>query len=310
MHMHAHDGDARSMRGLKLGAAVTFAYVLLALSAGLWAHSLALVSEAGHNLTDFLALLLSWLGVYLQTKPPTESKTWGYHRAGVLAAFINVLSLGVLTVLIVVEAFERFRQPVEVHTGPMLWVAMIGLTMNAGIAWSLMHGRRDVNIRAAFLHMVGDAISTALVIVGALLIRWTGAVVIDPALSLLIAAFIVWSGWDALKETLEILLEASPRGIRTDEVRQDLRGLEGVRDVHDMHIWSLGSAARALSCHIQIADIPPSESAGILERVRGLLADRYHIVHTTIQFENAACEIRDGCVLTVDPGHQHPGHAH
>jgi cobalt-zinc-cadmium efflux system protein len=319
MHMHAHDHDARSQRGLTLGAAVTLAYVLVALVAGLATHSLALLSEAGHNFTDFLALLLSWVGVYLLGKPPNESKTWGYHRAGVLAAFVNALTLGVITVLIVVEAVERFRHPVAVHTGPMFWVAIAGLLMNAAIAWSLLHGRSDVNVRAAFLHMVGDAVSTALVVVGALLIHWTGASIIDPLLSLVIAAFILWSGWDVLKESVEILLEASPRGVRSEDVARDLNNVEGVRSVHDMHIWSLGSAARALSCHIQIADIPPSQSAGILDRIRCLLADRYHIHHTTIQFENNVCDMSNGCVVSCRESHpeehshfhhHHHGHAH
>lgn len=162
-HSHVH-GDRASGKAagiLKLSAAVTLAYVLLALVMGLRAHSLALISEAGHNLTDFLALGLTWLGVYLQTKPPTARKTYGYHRAGVLAALINVVSLFVITALIVAEAIHRLRAPSLAAAGPMLWVAGVGLVMNGVISWWLEGGRRDVNMRAAFLHMYQFAARSA-----------------------------------------------------------------------------------------------------------------------------------------------------
>ncbi len=303
MHVHSH-GPASGRQGLilKAAAVATLGYVLLAFAAGLYAHSLALLSEAGHNLTDFLALIVSWVGVYLQSKPPTESKTFGYHRAGVLAALLNVVTLVVLTVFIVVGAIVRLQHPVAVATRPMLLVAAVGVLMNGVIAALLHRGKADVNVRGAFLHMVGDALSTALVIVGALVIAATGKVWVDPALSLLIAAFILWSSWGVLHETLNILLEGSPRGVATDQVCHALEAVEGVEEVHDMHIWSLGSQAHALSCHVRIADIPPSESDSILRCLQQLLADRYNIRHSTIQFENSACAISHGCVIPV---HEH-----
>lgn len=297
MHLHS-GGSGGERRRLQIGAAITLAYVLLALSAGVWAHSLALISEAGHNLTDFLALLLSWYGLYLAAKPADESRTYGYQRAGVVAAFLNVLTLFAVTVFIVVEAVERFRSPVHVHSGPMLVVGAIGVAMNAGIALSLRH-HHDVNLRAAFLHMVGDAVSTALVIVGGLVIAATGATIVDPLLSLIIAGFIAWTSWDVLHETLNILLEGTPRGVRPEEVASALKEVHGVENVHDMHIWSLGSHSHALSCHVCIADIPPSESEAILRSLQQRLAERYGILHTTFQFEYGLCALSEGCALPV-----------
>ncbi len=308
MHIHGSlNQPGRERQILILSAALTLLYVLAAFLTGLWSHSLALISEAGHNLTDFLALLLSWLGVYLQAKPPDASRTYGFHRAGVLAAFLNVLTLGGLTCVIIWNALARLRYPSQVHTGPMLAVAAAGVVLNTGIAFLLhpsgSHRQADVNMRAAFLHMLGDAVSTALVVVGALLIRWTGRDIIDPLLSLLIAAFILWSSWGVLLDTVNILLEATPRGVDADEVCHALESIPGVRSVHDLHIWSLASKSHALSAHIQIDDIPPSESGAILASCRQLLSKRYRILHTTIQFESAECEVQHGCVIPVTPPH-------
>lgn len=303
MHVHRHSGSEHTRTLLALSGLATLAYVIVAFLVGLRAHSLALVSEAGHNLTDFLALALAWLAVYLESKPPTPSKTFGYHRAGVLAALVNVASLAAITVLIVVEAIGRVRAPGAVATTPMFWVACAGLAMNLTIAALLPHGHADVNLRAAFLHMAGDALATGLVLVGALVIAHTGWTIVDPLLSFAIAALIVASGWSVLRDVLNILLEAAPAGIGTREVTGALAGIEGVLAVHDLHIWSLGSCAHALSAHIQIADIPPSESQAILERVQKLLAERFAVCHSTIQFESLLCDESGRCRMGM-PGAQ------
>lgn len=303
MHDHAHHGHAAAGRRTRaiitFSAVATLAYVVLAFVVGIEAHSLALLSEAGHNLTDFLALALTWVGVYFQSKPPTPDKSYGYHRAGVLTALANVVTLFVITALIVVEAVGRLRTPETVAAGAMLWVAVIGLVMNAVIAWLLEHGNHDVNIRAAFVHMLGDALAAALVIVAALVIQHTGWMIVDPLLSLAIAGLILLSGWDVLRETLNILLEGTPRGMRPDQVAAALSGVEGVRSVHDLHIWSLGSQAHALSAHVRIADIPPSASESIRARLCALLEERYHIGHATLQFEAGECA---GCELGKGSG--------
>ncbi|MGH9466272.1 MAG: cation diffusion facilitator family transporter [Terriglobales bacterium] len=295
-HAHGHGGAGRHTRlFLTLSAIATLAYVVLAFVVGLQAHSLALLSEAGHNLTDFLALALTWVGVYFATKPPTTSKTFGFERAGVMTALVNVVALFVITVLIIVEAIVRLRTPEAVATGPMLWVAIVGLVMNTAIAWFLEHGREDVNLRAAFVHMVGDACATALVIVGAVVIANTGWTLVDPVLSLVIAALIFASGWGIFRDTMNILLEGAPRGVKAEQVRADLAGIEGVEAVHDLHIWSLGSQSHALSAHVRIADVQVSASEILRSKLAALLDERYHIHHATLQFETtAACQ---GCSM-------------
>ncbi len=296
--MHTHGPmTGRGSAALRIGAALTLGYVLFTLVVGIWGHSLALISESAHNLTDFLALVLSWLAVYLQSKPADQNRTFGYHRAGVLAAFLNVLTLLVLTLFIVVEAIARLHAPGEVHSGWMLIAGIVGVAMNTGIAISLTRHRGDLNLRGAFVHMMGDAVSAALIVAGAIAISVTGQTVIDPLLSLVIAGFIIWTSWGVFRETINILLEGAPSGIRPDQVAGELLSLPGVQGVHDLHIWSLGSHAHALSAHIRIANIPPSESDAILRRVRERLGDRFHIHHTTVQFENQWCDTGECCQI-------------
>jgi len=287
----------------------TFAYILITLIAGVRAHSLALLSEAGHNVTDLLALMLSWAAVFIQTRPPSATKTFGYHRAGVLAAFVNALTLVAIAFYIFYEAVMRMRNPVQVHPQIMIWVAVVGVVMNGTIAWVLFRAAHDVNIRSVFVHQLGDTLSTAAVIVGGWAIMLTGQTWIDPALSLAIGILILWSSFGIIRETLNILLEGAPRGISADEIVANLKSVARVNDVHDVHVWSIGSDTHALSCHIRIDDIPPSESEVILRQVKELLALRYHIDHTTIQFENVNCEIAHGCVIPVGTSGGH-GHVH
>ncbi len=306
-HSHSHSHAPLSARALRYSLVATFAYILITLIAGVRAHSLALLSEAGHNVTDLLALMLSWVAVFIQARPPSATKTFGYHRAGVLAAFVNALTLVVIAFYIFYEAAMRLRNPVEVHPQIMIWVAVVGVVMNGTIAWVLYRAARDVNIRSVFVHQLGDTLSTAAVIVGGWAIMWTGQTWIDPALSLGIGCLILWSSFGIIRETLNILLEGAPRGISADEIIANLKGLARVNDVHDVHVWSIGSDTHALSCHIRIDDIPPSESEVILRQVKELLSLRYHIDHTTIQFENVNCEIAHGCVIPVGAG---SGHVH
>lgn len=309
MHGHNHGNGPGGV--LEVSVAVTVAYIVLLVLAGIRAHSLALLSEAGHNLSDLLALLLSLIAVYLQSRPPSATKTYGYHRAGVLAALVNSVSLVGVSVLIFYEAFHRLRHPEPVRAGLMIGVAAAGVVMNGVIALLLYRSARaggnDVNIRSALVHEVGDTLSTAAVIGGGWAIMATGNYWIDPALSFGIGALILWSGFGIVRETLNILLEGTPRGMKLDRVEAAIRTIEGVNDVHDLHIWSIGSETHALSCHISIADIPPSVSERILRDVKNRLHDDFHIDHTTIQFEHVICEVAHGCVIPVtdnDP-HQH-----
>lgn len=298
MHVHVH-GAGSPTRVLKISLAVTFAYIVLLVVAGIRAHSLALLSEAGHNLSDFLALLLSLVAVYFQSRPASSTKTYGYQRAGVLAALVNASSLVVISAFIFYEAFRRFQNPQHVEAGLMMWVAGAGVVMNGAIALLLYRSGGDVNIRSALLHEVGDTVSTAAVIAGGWAILATGHYWIDSVLSVAIGVLILWSGFGIVRETLNILLEGTPRGMKLEKIESAIRDVEGVNDVHDLHVWSIGSETHALSCHISIADIPPSVSERILRDVKHRLLDEFRIDHTTIQFEHVVCEVAHGCVIPV-----------
>ncbi len=317
MHVHAapSPGASRTQSVLRFSLAATLVYVIVTFVAGLRAHSLALLSESGHNASDFLALLLSFVAVHFQNRPPDSSKTFGYQRAGVLAAFVNAATLIVISIWIVIEAIHRLSVPVTVQPQLMMWVAAAGAVMNGVIAALLWGVARDVNLRSAFIHMAGDTLSTLAVIAGGAAILFTGHSWIDPALSLVIAALILWSSFDIVRETLNILLEGTPRGVALSEIRNDMQAVEGVINVHDLHVWSLGSRSHALACHVTIADIPPSESACILVKLNHVLHDHYSIHHSTIQFEHQGCEELEGCVVPIEEmsspvAHSHHGHAH
>jgi len=312
MHVHVH-GAGSPTRVLKFSLAVTLAYIVLLVIAGLRAHSLALLSEAGHNLSDFLALLLSLVAVYFQARPANSSKTYGYQRAGVLAALVNACSLVVVSFFIFYEAFRRLQHPEHVQARVMMWVAGAGVAMNGAIALLLFRSGGDVNIRSALLHEVGDTLSTAAVIAGGWAILATGNYWIDSALSLGIGVLILWSGFGIVRETLNILLEGTPRGMKLEKIESTIRAVEGVNDVHDLHVWSIGSETHALSCHISIADIPPSVSERILKDVKERLLRNFRIDHTTIQFEHVICEVAHGCVIPVvenEQEHQQHHHGH
>ena len=311
MHVHAAPtgpGASRTQSVLRISLIATLLYVVITFVAGLRAHSLALLSEAGHNVSDFLALLLSFVAVYFQTRPANDSKTFGYQRAGVLAAFVNASTLIVIALWIGVEAIHRLSAPVVVQPKLMMMVAAAGVIMNGVIAALLWGVARDVNLRSAFLHMAGDTLSTAAVIAGGFGILLSGQNWIDPALSLVIAALILWSSIGIVRETLNILLEGTPRGMKLERIESAIREIAGVNDVHDLHVWSIGSETHALSCHISIEDIPPSVSERILRDVKECLHHDFRIVHTTIQFEHAECEVAHGCVMPVAESEAHHHH--
>ena len=321
MHVHAAPTSPNSTRTtlvLRISLAATLAYVVVTFVAGLRAHSLALLGESGHNASDFLALALSFVAVYFHSRPADQARTFGYQRAGVLAAFINAASLIVIAIWIGIEAVHRLSAPVQVQPRLMMVVAAAGVIMNGVIAALLWGVARDVNLRSAFIHMAGDTLSTAAVIAGGLVILLTGQNWIDPVLSLLIAALILWSSIGIVRETLNILLEGTPRGVELPVIRAEMEKIEGVINVHDLHIWSLGSNSRAMACHVTIADIPPSESNCILVKLNHVLRDHFHISHTTIQFEHIGCGELEGCVVPIEEmaahedahQHHHHGHAH
>ena len=309
--MHSHSQGPATGSVLRWSLVATTGFALVEIIAGIQAHSLALVSDAGHNFTDALALLLAWFGFYLQGKPANEIKTFGYHRAGVLTAFVNALTLVALAAWIFFESYQRLVSPHEVHEQIMMAVAGLGLVLNGGIMWGLRVARRhDINVRSAFVHMLGDLLGSAGIVAGAVTIHYTGWLQIDPLLSILIGVLIIWTAWDIIRESLNILLEGLPRGLELQSVISAMREVEGVLDVHDLHIWSLGSQTPALSCHVLIEDLPPSASEHTLRRLNELLCERFHIRHTTVQFEHMSCAVSEsGCVIPVDVEESH-GHPH
>jgi cobalt-zinc-cadmium efflux system protein len=314
MHMVA-TSSGKMQRVLIISLAATFCYVVATFYFGLRAHSLALISEAGHNVSDMLAIALSFVAVYFQRRPATDQKTFGYQRAGVLAAFVNAVTLIVLAGWIAISAVHRLYAPVTVQPRLMMAVAAAGVLMNGAIAALLWKFSGDVNIRSVFLHMLGDTLSTAAVIAGGAAILFTGIMWIDPVLSLVIAAMIVWSSVTIVRETLNILLEGTPSAVSLGQVRTAIGNVPGVLNVHDLHVWSLGSSSHALASHVCIPEMPLSECSSILDAINCALRDRFHITHTTIQFEIRGCETIHGCsapppLEAVAAHEHHHGHTH
>jgi cobalt-zinc-cadmium efflux system protein len=275
--------------------------------AGLYSGSLALLSDAGHNFTDALALLLAAVGFYWQAKPADQARTYGYQRAGVLAAFVNSLTLLIISLFIFWEAGKRFIQPEPVNEGMMMWVSIGALIVNVAIMAALHRGQKDdLNLRAAFIHMAGDALGAIAIFVGAIVIYYTGWTYVDPILSIAIGLLIVYSAWEITRESLNILLEGLPRGMYLSQVTDAMGAVTGVLEIHDLHIWSLGTKTHALSSHVLIEDMPPSESNRILERLNQVLCG-FGIYHTTIQFEHVPCSLSDhGCHMNqAAPAHDH-----
>lgn len=293
--------------GAKLRIAIwlTSGFILFEVLMGWKAQSLALLSDAGHNFTDLLALLLCAVAVYFAKKTPTESKTFGYHRAGVLAAFVNAITLMGVAFYIFYEGYQRFIDPVPVRGRLIILTASVGFVINSAITW-LLHreGRSDVNIRGAFVHMVGDAMATLGIIISGIAILLTGRSRIDPLVSLAIGVLILWSSWSIVRETLDILLEGLPKNMRLEDVISAIKAIPGVRDVHHLHIWSLASHMHALSGHISIDDIPPSQSGLILKEVNGMLELKFNITHTTIQFEHRVCQPEGNACVASPPESQ------
>ena len=270
---------------LQAAVVATLGLVVAELVGGYLGHSISLISDAIHNLTDVPTLVISLLAARWAVRPPTHEKTYGYHRTGILAAFVNAMLLSVVALGVLYESVERLRHPVVVHSGVMLWVAVVALAVNGGITLGLVRARRDLNLRSILVHTFGDALSNVAILAGALAIRWTGAGWADPAIGVAIGAMVLWSAYGILREGAHILLEGLPRHIQLEDVARALLKLDGVQEIHDIHIWTLGTDLQALSCHVRIPDMHMEESERILARIQECLAREFHITHITIQFE-------------------------
>jgi cobalt-zinc-cadmium efflux system protein len=298
-HGHAHGLDLGEAATGILGAAVLATLVLVAteLTASYLGHSIALATDAVHNLTDVPTLVISWLAMRWARRPPTHEKTYGYHRAGILAAFVNATVLALAAIFLIGESLVRLRHPVGVGTGLMMWVSLLALAINGGITLAVHRGRRDLNVRTVWLHNLGDALSNIAIFAGAIAIRSTGAQWVDPALGIAIGALVLWSGTGILRESGHILLEGLPRNLRLEDVAAVILRVEGVQEAHDIHIWTLGADLHALSCHVRIPDMHMDASERVLANIRESLERDFHITHTTIQFERAGLPAHAGLYM-------------
>ncbi|HZY31067.1 MAG TPA: cation diffusion facilitator family transporter [Candidatus Methylomirabilis sp.] len=291
-----HGGHSVDRR-LRIGILLNLLFAIAEFIAGLAAGSLALVGDAWHNFGDVIALALSWVALRQAERPATGRKTFGYHRASILAALGNGLALIGITLWLFYEAIQRLRQPEVPEATVMMVVAGAGFLMNLAVAVSLKRSTRDISVRSAYLHLMSDAFVSLGVVAAGGVILLTGWSLIDPLLSLAIGVLILIGSWDIVMEALHVLMEGVPRGIDVNRVLDAVRSLPEVKDTHDLHVWSLSSHVYALSCHIQVADLPVSEGTQLLDRISRMLKERFGIAHTTIQLEAEACPPQDVCAL-------------
>jgi cobalt-zinc-cadmium efflux system protein len=301
-HSHSHPpedecGPSSQPAVLAGAVAATLMLVVAELLGGYLGHSISLVSDALHNLSDVPTLLISWIALYWAARPADHERTYGYQRAGILAAFTNAILLVLVSLGLFYEAFERFLHPTVVQEKWMIGVSLLALAVNGGITLALVKSRRDLNLRSLLLHNFGDAISNIGILVGAFAIRMTGAQWLDPAIGVAIAAMVLWSTRSLLQESGNILLEGLPKGIKLESVAHCILDIKGVQEVHDIHVWTIGTDLVALSCHVRIPDMHMDESERILHGIRANLERDFHITHTTVQFERAGLPQEAGYIM-------------
>ena len=293
-HGHHHDHHHADFgRAFAIGISLNLIFVAVEVVYGLKANSTALLSDAGHNLSDVLGLAIAWGGAKLAARPPTKRYTWGLRSSSILAAMANGLLLMVALGAIALEALQRIADPQPVAGPVMMAVAAVGIVINGVTALLFARGRKgDINIRGAFLHMVGDAAVSAAVVVAGLLILWTGVSLIDPVLSLIIAALIFWQTYGLLSKSVAMSLGAVPEGIDYDAVADALAAQPGVARVHDLHIWPSSTTETVLTAHLVMPNGPPGDS--FLSALSKVLHDRFDIDHMTIQIEQGDADCH-GC---------------
>jgi cobalt-zinc-cadmium efflux system protein len=282
-HDHSHDHD-HNQRRLRLALALTGGYCVVEFVGGLLTHSLALLSDAGHMLSDVSAMGLSLFAAYIATLPVTSQKTFGYYRAEILAAFLNGLALWLVAGIIFREAYYRFFTPPEVHGLGMLLVASVGLGVNLVTVW-LLHGSHhtNLNLRGVFLHVLSDTLGSAGAIIAGAVILWTGWYWVDPVTSVVIGLLILLSSFDLVRESIDILMQATPRHLDLTDIQRTLEGVSGVSRVHDLHVWTLTSGLFTLTAHIVVNGA--QDHHALLDAIEQIIQQRYGIDHTTIQLE-------------------------
>jgi cobalt-zinc-cadmium efflux system protein len=311
--MSGHQHNVTGVAGkLKYGLIITAVILVAEVVGGLLSNSLALLSDAGHVLADGIALLLSWYGVRQAERAASHRMTFGYHRVGVLIAIVNAVSIVAIAGVIIYEAFQRFQSPPEINSILMLVIAVVGLVANIFVAvWLHADRKENINVRSAFWHAAGDALASVGVIVGAVVIMFTGLNWVDAAVSILISVIILISAWGIFREGLGILLEGVPHHMDVMEIADTIKNLPDIRDVHDLHVWSISSNLYALSCHVTMDDVSLSRTEEIRRRIEDVAREKYGIGHTTIQAECRTCGAGDlFCQLTVGENDHHHDHEH
>lgn len=292
MHNHSHLGEIanQTTKRLMLSLTLTAAFVLVEVIAGVFGNSLALLTDAAHNFTDVIALGLSWYALKIAAKPANAGKTFGYHRVGILVALVNSTTLILIAVGIFYEAYHRFITPPEVDSVILISVGTLAFLINAVTAWLVKDGSdHDLNLRSAFLHLMGDVMSTLGAVIAGVIIYFTKWNWLDPFVSVLIGLFILWNAWSILRQSIHILLESTPENIDIKEMVEKLHTIDGVRSVHDLHVWSINENLRMLSAHIVTDDISMRECSLIQQDINELLIHGYNIQHATLQIECEGC---------------------
>jgi cobalt-zinc-cadmium efflux system protein len=302
---HNHEGEHRVMAGrraLTISLIITVGIMVVEAIGGLLSNSLALLGDAGHMLVDALALALTLFALKIAKRPPTSTKTFGFLRVEIIAALINGAILIILAAVVFYESYQRFLSPPEVNTPLMIGIAAIGLLGNfTGIVLLRRTGKMNLNIKAAFWHVVGDTISSVGVIAAGIVILATGWSYADPLIAVIIGCIILYGAVQLVRESIDILLETVPKQITVEKVIDTLKKIDGVEEVHDMHIWTITSGIYALSAHLVVKDLMVSQTTSLLETVNRSLADNYSITHTTLQLECENCPT--GTVCGINSSH-------
>lgn len=284
------EASRQTSRRLTISLFLTLAFVILEAAAGIFANSLALLTDAAHNLTDVIALALTWFAVRLTAQPANAQKTYGYHRAGILVALLNSTTLVLISLGIFYEAYRRFLSPPEVQSGILIGVGLIAVIINLVTALLIHRGSEsDLNLRSAFVHLMGDVLSTIGAVIAGVIIFFTNAHWLDPLVSVLIGFLILYNAWGILRDAVDILLEATPRDVDVPSLVKDIARVEGVLGVHDIHVWSLTQSLRTMSAHILTDDLNISAGNEIQRRIGEMLRHRYNITHATLQLECVDC---------------------
>lgn len=306
---HSHENNEQpservNTRPLTIALAITATFLVVEVIGGLLTNSLALLADAGHMATDVAALALALFAIWLAKRPPTAARSFGFYRAEVLAALINAATLVAVSLYIFWEAFNRIGDPPEIDSGPMLIVAVAGLLANAASAWILMRGgghQDNLNTRGAFLHVVGDMLGSVGAIAAAIIMLTTGWYLADPILSGVIGLLILWSSWRLLRESVDVLLESTPKDVDTEQIRTDLLKVQGVEGLHDLHVWTVTSGIIAMSAHVEITSQRPWHD--ILTDLADILRQRFGIAHITLQPEGAnEADLHRGCSIDSPDG--------